>query len=219
MAKQTGGQKRTGSFVVALTLALVVFNRPAKGWLILLCAGMCACFVYAFSGYPGSGTQQGFRIFVRWAFLVFLCAIVSAAWGRIWWPAWQLTGDQKTKIASIASEMPKDLSLVVEYPPAYNALGQEFGEELRKVFDDNTKGRVNRITVIHALSPELEGLAVLVPQELLDGSICTSYRYGTALYTVMAQAGIQSTLANDGAQPGLVDCSSVVGYVGKKPKD
>ena len=106
------------------------------------------------------------------------------------------------------------MSLLVEQPPAYNRLGQGFGNELQALFLSNSKGHINKITVIHDASPSLEGLVVFVPPEPLAGR-CVSYQYGTALNTVMSESGIASTLAYSGT----ADCSSVVVLVGRKPKD
>jgi hypothetical protein len=130
-------------------------------------------------------------------------------------PSWRLSRIQRDKLAAIAMEMPPDLSLLIEFPPAYNPQGQVFGKELREVISNNTKGKVNKIDVIYSGNPQLEGLAVVVPQEP-PGSMCLSVRYGSALNGVMGQSGIESSLATD-TRSG--DCSSLIVYVGKQPKE
>lgn len=134
-------------------------------------------------------------------------------------PSWRLTKNQRDAVASIASEMPASMSLIVEFPPAYNRTGQSFGKEVRKTMSDNSKGKINKIDVVYSGNPQLEGLGVLVPPDPVDGSICLSARYGSALNGVLGQAGIESSLMIDHDRSRAVDCSSVIVYVGKQPKN
>jgi hypothetical protein len=214
MPKISRRAKRGGALAVALALFLAIY-RTDNTEIALACVGIFCCVVYAFSDYP-STTENWFVKLVRWAFLVAACAFVAGLACYYSWKRWTLEDSQREAVTKIAKEMPRELSLVVEYPPAYNKLGQQFGKEIRQVFE-SSGARVNKITVVHGALPDFEGMIVNVPQPPpLNESKCVSYRYGSALSSVMAQAGIKSTLLPNSS---IVDCSSLAIFVGKKPSD
>jgi hypothetical protein len=76
--------KLGGVLAMAITFAGICFNHPANGWVVFLCLSMAVCLVYAFHDYP-SKAPDGFRRFVRWVFLIGVCASVASIWGRFWW--------------------------------------------------------------------------------------------------------------------------------------
>ena len=77
-------KKRGGALAMAVTLALAFFGHPSNEWILVLCAALSLSLIYAFSDYPTRG-DDGFRRFVRWTFLVILCASTSSIWGWFWW--------------------------------------------------------------------------------------------------------------------------------------
>jgi len=81
-----------------------------------------------------------------------------------------------------------------------------------EVFEKNG-ATVNKITVIHGVGPDPEGILVLVPQQ----EDCPAYRYGSGLSGAMSQVGITAHL--DFQQGlGMVDCHGFVIWVGTKPR-
>jgi hypothetical protein len=76
--------KRGGALLLAVSLASLCFSRPANEWVVILCAALFLCSIYAFRDYPPRGVD-GFQRFVRWGALLLICAAVSSAWGEYWW--------------------------------------------------------------------------------------------------------------------------------------
>lgn len=210
-------QRRAGGIGVAFTLALVLFDRLRPPEIALVCSGISLAVAFAFSDWPlNRGLTVAERI-GRWGALILCCASFGVLVGWHFWPDWKLTDEQQSVLAEMAKETPKDMVLLVELPTG-DKLGQDYGEQIRKVFQDNGS-KVNKIRVMHGLGPDPEGMLVIAPQEPLDGSRCASYRYGVALALQMSQHGMPTILTYDTSGVKVVDCSSLEIWVGKKPKE
>lgn len=128
--------------------------------------------------------------------------------------SWHLTGTQRVALATMGSELPSTLSVLVELPEAYNAEGQRFGKQVQDVFVGASKAKVNRGPMIHGFGSQITGVVVQVPPEP-ETVRCSSRDYGIMLSIAMSQSGIESSYS-----PGeYLDCASIRLLIGKRPKD
>lgn len=81
MANKKG---RAGVVLLCITVAITFFSHLSNDWIVILCVILSFLLLYAFGDYPTRGTDA-FQQFVRWAFLLLICAGVSIAWGWYWW--------------------------------------------------------------------------------------------------------------------------------------
>ena len=196
----------------AFALSAIYFNHPGKQWLIVLCVALSVSLVYGFSDWP---RRTGFTVaekMGRWVALVLICSLLALCWGSLWWPRWSLSSSQRTRLAALAKEIPKNVAFVVEVPPT-DELGKQFGHELMSVFADNGAS-VNKITVVRGLGEDPVGIIILVPQQ----EECPAYRYGSGVSSVMSQIGIPAHLSYQQGL-GMADCNGFVVLVGTKPRD